>query len=547
LQNYLFDEKGIVITMSSISKLMNNPLLLTYLAGIYPALFVASNNWFIYSNKDLLFLLLATPVIVMLIGILLYSLLFVSIPFPTIRRGIIVNTFFTVYSCATIFFLLQTVNLSLIKNTVILIVFQGLITIAFVFLVNKTGVWMFTSFICFLLFLACSQWAYSYYSSIDKIYNNLWYSHNKDQTKNIAFVTKPNVYLLVLESYHDRTTLKEIYNYDNHRMEYKLGEKGFILYHNFFANYNNTLASIVSLFTMEHHHYSISIGKDDALSARQIIGAKTYNPVISVFKNNGYEIQYLSHSDYCYLAGDDIDFSYPKRTIFKVFEIYQIRILDDLLSRVLPTYKGAEGRNRNKDRIRVDEKQTYDQMRRRIHLASKSKKPYFTFIKLPLPGHFVEAFDKINPLNCDYVEKLQKANQLIMGFVNQILENDPDPLIIVLGDHGAYRYRRAWDGKKDIHVAFAAHNVPEETVARDLFGVFLAIRYHKQHDPQFKIFSHANLMRYVFSTLCESDFPLRTTVPDESYFKFQKQIFICARNGKALKKWELLNQPSQEN
>ncbi len=531
--------------MHLIRKLMGNPFFLVFAAGVYPAVFLLSNNWFIYSLQDQFVLLLFTVITVLTMAAIGYALvhlfrLFISIFIVSFRKAevttAITNIFFTFYACFILFFLLQSINSSIIPNSFILWTVTFIVSLGLVLFSIKKGTSMFCTFVSVLLLFAIFQFSYSYFSNISKFTDNIWYTKNKDHNKKIIFKHRPNVYLIGLEAYHNKATLKEIYHFDNQDIENKLHIAGFRIYDTFYSNYFTTLASLSSLFTMEHHYYDIAAGNNDSFNARHIIGGKTYNPVVSVFRNNGYKIQFISHSDYSYLTGNVIDYAFPKRTILKVFELYQITLLDNLISHFFPSY---HGKDKEKDRIHVNLQQARDEMVSRIRHASQSDTPYFTFMKLALPGHFGKSWDKIDPINSWYPDKIKETNDLMIYLLDIILKDDPDPIVIFVGDHGAFRYRRAWTGKKNIHLSFARKNIPETLVANDLFGVFLAVRYSNHHIPSYELNSTANLMRFIFSYLCDSDIPLDTKVADESYFQYKKKTYTSVRDGKPLARWEI--------
>ena len=288
----------------------------------------------------------------------------------------------------------------------------------------------------------------------------------------------PNVYLIVLEAYQDTNSLKAIYDFDNSDTERELEKIGFTIYRNTFSNYNNTGTSMAALFTMQHHFCKIATGKDDAIGFREIIGGKSYNALLDVFKNNKYFVQYISHSDYCYLIGDGVDFAYPERSIFKVFEIYQIDSLDRILSSIFKDYRGAGGKNKDKDRISVSKEKAHEVLYDRISIAATDQVPYFTFFKHHLPGHFGKNWNKISSGRLNrHIRRVKECAQSMLELVTLILKLDPDSLIVLIGDHGAWRYRNIWRGKDDFHTTMKKRNVPEDILSHDLFGTFLAIKY----------------------------------------------------------------------
>jgi hypothetical protein len=459
------------------------------------------------------------------------------------RRSYLIGfktAFFIIYSCIVLFFLFLSVHREIIASTYLSLFLGALVTVIVWMGVRKIGYIFITFPLAVVVLATCFQWGISYFTAVDKLYNDRWFALDKAQNDKIKFTSKPNVYLIILESYQNNQTLKEIYNFDNNEMEEKIEKKGFKIYENTFSNYRNTLTSLVSLFAMQHHYYKISKGKEDSLGARDIIGGISYNPVYSIFKNNGYKIQFISHSDYAFFTGPALDYAFPKRILFKVFEIYQNDILNEIFGRLFHTYRGKEGKNKDKDRIHVSKKRAFAEMKNRIRIASNDQRPYFSVIKLNSPGHFGKPWNKIDDTNW-YPEKIKMANDDINELIDQIINQDPDPFIILLGDHGAHRYRNSWKGQKGIHEVLKSRNISEVTVAKDLFATFLAIKYPYAFDLKFEIFSHVNLFRYIFSVLCQCDLPLDTRVADESYFKYKKnEILITTRNGNPLKNWEIL-------
>jgi hypothetical protein len=543
----IFSIKDVRMWGSSRRALLNNPMLTLVLAGLYPALFLASNNWSLFTKIQLATLLLFCPLFILTLGIICYATIHImqKAYFAIIHKinYEILSTkfqdnFFALFSCLIVLFLLQKTITTMIPNKAILIFTLSAITAGVVFAANWKSIKSLNIFLLILVTITAIQWARSYYASIPVIREALYYSKDKNFYDSLQFRQKPNVYLVVLESYHNNETLKNIYDIDNTEIEKLLSQNGFEIYDKTFSNYWDTTTSILSMFTMAHHYYKVSKGRHDALGARNIIGGVTYNPVLSVFKNNGYKIQYVHESDYCFFAGDPIDYASPKRTPFKVFEIYQIDVLDDFFGYFDDTYKGKAGKEKNQDRVYIDDH--INIVKKRISVASEDPIPYFTFIKLGLSDHFPLYWDRIGASAQEvkkYLEDLKSVNLLISKFVKYLVPKDPDSIIILIGDHGAWKYGRVWLGDKSIHKMMEERSVQEAMVAQDLFGTFLAIKRSKNSEMSTHIISHVNLFRYIFSILCENDSVLENKVADESYVEARNQLYIAVRDGKPLKRW----------
>jgi hypothetical protein len=530
---------------------LNNPLLLTALSGLYPALFFSSNNWFLYKKIQIATLLLFTPLFAVSTAVICYAILYTmqKVLFVIIPKGRIDigektfrDYFFTLFSCAVIFFLLQKTNTTLMPNVIIYISILAGITVGALFAVYKFGLKPLNIFLLLLVSLSAIQWLYSYYTSKSAIHESLNYSKNKSIYDSIRFNQKPNIYLIVLESYHNNEAMKTLYNFNNQETEEALLRKDFVIYQNTYSNYWNTLGSILAMFTMHHHYYNYSEARHEVIGARNVIGGQTYNPVLTVLGNNGYKKQYILISDYMFFAGDPLDYAYPQRTPFKAFEVYQVKLLDDLFCSLFKTYKGKSGQEKNKDRIPGND--FYQVLRNRLPIAAESPDPYFTFIKIGLPGHFWKTWNLVSSSK-NYLKNVKKADSQFMTIVDLILKKDKGAFIILIGDHGAWRYREVWAGGEDIHKTMKKRGVQEEVVTQDLFGTFLAVKYPKNCNVPRGVISHVNLFRYVFSSLSENGDILKTKVADESYAIVGGKRYIAARDGKPLKRWIRIHQPNK--
>jgi hypothetical protein len=82
------------------------------------------------------------------------------------------------------------------------------------------------------------------------------------------------------------------------------------------------------------------------------------------------------------------------------------------------------------------------------------------------------------------------------------LEVDPEAFIVVMGDHGSWRYNKAWDGEDNPNDSFKVKGLDSDVITLDLFGIMLAVRSRGQCDDF--IYDHltpVNLMRVIFSCL----------------------------------------------
>ena len=115
-----------------------------------------------------------------------------------------------------------------------------------------------------------------------------------------------------------------------------------------------------------------------------------------------------------------------------------------------------------------------------------------------------------------YEGRLNYANSIIARSVDMIEKSDPNALIILASDHGAYILNRC------------SYRAPlltrEEVVERQ--GVFLAIKWGKDYDGRYDkdIKSSANLFRYIFSYLAGNEKLLYNKPDDDAFYQYKGKV-----------------------
>ncbi|MCP4021990.1 MAG: hypothetical protein GY729_09125 [Desulfobacteraceae bacterium] len=514
--------------------ILEKPIWLVFFSGLYPAVFFLSNNWFACLKSEIV-LLLFTTFFLILCG---YGVLFAI--FRVIRKftfkGIDpgskpLNALSAGYAFAVVSFLMSgSFEIFAGSKTAVICLMVGA-AISAGLAAYKWGIKYFNLFIVLMVAMAGFEWGYSYIGSRSIIKDD-WFAKTKVLNDKIVLKEKPNIYFFLLESYHNSKTLKAIYDFDNQEMVNTLEKRDFIVRDDVYSNYQNTLASVASIFTMQHHYYRASSGKDDAIGVRDIIGNKEYNAIISILKNNAYKIQYICHSNYMFRSIKDIDFVFPQKNIVTVFKIYQNPIINDV---IFKTPKKKRKKKRGKFGIFAHTaSETHRKKLERLSVAYNSKAPYFTFIKMNRPAHFGKTWDAIPEKRiARYFKNLKKTNNLLLKYMNDIMENDPEGVIVLIGDHGAFRYRGAKVVDHDF--SLPAGRIPASTLALDRFGTFFAIRSTKV-PVQMGTLSHVNLFRHIFASLAGNDDPLKSREADESYIPDygKKRVNIAVQNGSPL-------------
>jgi hypothetical protein len=253
---------------------------------------------------------------------------------------------------------------------------------------------------------------------------------------------------------------------------------------------------------MQHHYYQGSVGNFELLYSNEYIVSEK-NPVVRLFKANGFQVHYVHEKDWMFAKGCFIDFCSPN---FFMGDFLDILVPQKL--HTIPFVAKIMGRLHEESMERVLN-----------HIDKISALPmnYFTYIHLSSPSHSPpsrQTPESLASFRKNFSKKIEVANEKITKVVDRILIHNPSALIILNADHGgwgmgAYKYAqmKIFEG------------VPAELIALDHLGVLLAIRWPENNVPDYErdIRTNINLFRYIFAYLSESQDILTTKVPDDGF------------------------------
>ncbi|MDR1266814.1 MAG: hypothetical protein LBJ70_00275 [Holosporales bacterium] len=369
--------------------------------------------------------------------------------------------------------------------------------------------------------------------------------------KSVSFKKRPNVYLFFLESYSDLTSLETIYHIDTSAVRHYMATHGYSMYENCFSNYDQTLVSEGALFGLHHHWYRIAIGLSDVgRNFRRLLGGE--NPVLRTFKENHYKTNCL-----LLLTGEIIPHANSKFDFYeKIPRSHMARMMDGswkaperrlwewvahVFSLLSPSslyfFRGEPF---------LPFHTTFETMRshflKRVQEGKASGVPQFFFIhtgaqhsayKGDMRVHR-ELFDRFQTR--DYALIRQDADTDLANMLAILEEHDPEALVILIGDHGARRYRGIERGEGEINALIRSRGLEPSLVARDAMGVFCAIRW--RFSPLYftaeTIVSHVNLFRRIFAELAEDPALLEDCETDASYLLTNDKLYLVVENGKLL-------------
>ncbi len=463
--------------MSFVRKFLDSdksfPLLTGLAAGLYPMLFYYSNNfnlinsWGHFRYFMVMFLLLPT------FGLFLIHKLTKGPKFDRYRKYLLpfLNLF-------VFLFLMKVCLYGGLQKKMILVI--GVVSVAYAYFLYKH----YKKAVVFQLLLALI----GVYTFTNTMISQLNFSDEwKQPVDDIAGVklsSKPNIYYIQPDGYVNFSELKKgYYQYKDSTFEYYLSENGFTNYADFLTNYASTLSSNSSAFMMKHHYYNNGLSFSEGIDARETIISD--NTVLTILKNNGYKTHFISEAPYLMVNRPEMGYDYTN------FSYDEISYLSTGF--------------REKGDVVEDLSVT---------LLLDRDRPKFYFIEFFNPGHIVGSKEKSDGKEAQrklWLESLERANDKLKLLISDILENDPDALILMMGDHGGFV---GMDYTHQIYV-----KTQERDIVHSIFSSQLSIRWPEGLQPKENLGfrSSVNVFRILFAHLSGETKYLENLQPDESY------------------------------
>jgi hypothetical protein len=249
-----------------------------------------------------------------------------------------------------------------------------------------------------------------------------------ENDKNIEIVENktltPDIYFILLDAYAGEKVLKKYYNFDNSNFINSLRDRGFFVHNESYSNYANTIPSLGSTFNMEYFDV------DDKY--QRIYSMLPQSTTVKLLDLNGYKIiDFQKHS----IAFDIpvVDSTLCKNENNRYTDT---RLLDQLLkytplSTIIP--------------IVPPEQDMETQLCLFAELPNTKNmfdEPTFVFahsLVTHSPYYYGPNGEEVNPPSMDYehyVYSIEFANKNMVKIIDELLDVENHPIIIVLGDHG---------------------------------------------------------------------------------------------------------------
>ena len=318
----------------------------------------------------------------------------------------------------------------------------------------------------------------------------------------------PDIYYVILDGYASSSTLKEIYDYDNHEFTDYLTDKGFRIASESRSNYATTFLSLASSLNMEYVNYlSDKIGiesKDRAVPYRMIKNSK----VMQFLKSKGYKFIHFSsgwgatnsnnYADLDVQCGSVNEFLMVliQTTMLRPFEKYLIA--DDNRKRVICTFSKLAEVHRIEGQKFVF-----------AHIIPPHPPYLFGANGEPVAETKLEMHGGVWKQKVNYLNQLIFVNKKVEMLVEEILsKSEVSPIIILQADHGTASTLGDADAR--------GWECPTENMLRERAGILNAYYLPQSgNDVLYESISPVNTFRVVFNFYFDTNYELLT---DQSYF-----------------------------
>tara|TARA_B100000989_G_scaffold299063_1_gene292776 strand:- start:21832 stop:23490 length:1659 start_codon:yes stop_codon:yes gene_type:complete len=267
------------------------------------------------------------------------------------------------------------------------------------------------------------------------------------KNKNNEITKKKNIYILVYESYANLETLQH-YGFDNTDQINFLKGNGFEIYNGIYSNSALSIGTTSRILEIESQ-----ISRD----GRYYTSGNAFG--LEIFKANNYKIASIFKSPYFFGSSKiNWDDYHPKEDITK-------------LGGKALTKAIFEGEFRFD--IFDDDYDYNNYLELKKEFLSSSKKNTLFWTHNNFPGHSQNSGACKNDEKQSYFKRMEIANEEMKNDVLNIFENDENPIIVLLSDHGPYLTKNC-----TILKDYKIEEINKYDI-QDRYGAFLSIYWPK--------------------------------------------------------------------
>ncbi len=315
--------------------------------------------------------------------------------------------------------------------------------------------------------------------------------------------TYPDIYYIDLDSYANKTILKEVYNFDNQEFISFLNEKKFFIPSTSYSNYRHGFLSLNSALNMDYVNYLSDELDSNSRNYHKLYEMVDENKVMGILKSKGYKIINFASNNGLTGNIEVADINLCEKNPYIDSQLFIMLIRSSILG---PVYSEIFDSFSNERTSCV-----FLQMQT---LHKKVEEPFFIFAHILLPhspyrissdGENVDYPTVETKLSESdhlegYINQVKFVNKKVKETVEKILEENSDAVIIIQSDTGTSLY----DPQNQT-----------EIIKRKM--MILNAYYFPENNTEnlYDYITPVNTFRLIFNLYLEQDYPL---LEDKLYY-----------------------------
>jgi len=408
-------------------KIINSGLIHPFLFGLFPILYIFSNNLTEITPDKLWF-----PVIVIFgaITVFLFILIKISknIHKATLTTSFLLLLFFSIGHVRNLVFGYEVFNFPLHRPEFLMFMYL-IIFIVGLFSIYKIKDLLKPTQIISVVSIAVII------SFLPSMVLGTTYDDNKNGfSTQIKFenLERPNIYFIILDQYVNGESLKNDFDFDNSKFRNYLKNLGFIVPENGVSNYAGTALTMTSALNMNYLQVQPGFGLNNNAVEEKVF---SNNLVMKTLQDNGYTTIYID------AGGPMREMRVSDKILCRSTDngLFQTLIDTSVLNYIM---RGFFWDSWNKIRTCG-----YSELEK---VQENTKTPFFVYAHLRTPhepylrdadGNFVQYEKKARELDLKtgkqrYIYQLEYTNKKMMEIIPKLMSFESKPVIIITSDHG---------------------------------------------------------------------------------------------------------------
>lgn len=301
---------------------------------------------------------------------------------------------------------------------------------------------------------------------------------------------RPNIYYFIFDEYGGTENLKRYCNYDNTPFYEKLRALGFQVSEESFNESTATVTVIPNLLNLDYVNFG---GETDDADSNAIQKENLKNPYLyQLLFEQGYQLNTLDKNSFLDDSASTYRYVPGTQSVEGTAAYYILQ-----RTALYPFYRD----NGSDDIQELMNMVEYAKKSAKLQSSNLFTMAYFGYPHTPwfvdAQGNPISGADRVNYVNTNiYLGQLQYGNQLILEIVGEIIESDPESVIIIQSDHG-FRWPNAGLKKFDDWET-------EDYYMRNILNCV----YFQGKELDIEKKSGINTLRLVLNELFDTDMPL---------------------------------------